>query len=329
MINIAILGAGNIAVKMAKTLAGMLAQGNTALRMYAVAARDAERAQQFAKEHGFAKAYGSEEEMLSDPEVNLVYVATPHSHHYEHMKRCLNHGKHVLCEKSFTVNARQAEEITNMARQKGLYVAEAIWTRYMPVRRMIDDLLTGGAIGVPRVLTANLAYPLAHIERMRVPELAGGALLDLGVYTLNFASMVFGDRVATVNSTVQMMDTGVDEQESITITYDGGEMAVLCASAAGAGDRRGVVFGTTGTLAADNINNPTTITVTPFDKPDEARTYAVPPQITGFEYEVQAALDGIANGKVECDAMPHAETVRIMRMMDGLRAQWGLAYPFE
>ena len=329
MMNIAILGAGNIAVKMADTLAGMLAQGNTDFRMYAVAARDGKRAEQFAKEHGFAKAYGSYEEMLSDPDVGLVYVATPHSHHYEHMMLCLRHGKHVLCEKSFTVNARQAEEITALARRKGLYVAEAIWTRYMPARKMIDDLLAGGAIGTPRVLTANLAYPLGHIERMRVPELAGGALLDLGVYTLNFASMVFGDRVATLSSTVQMMDTGVDQQESITITYESGEMAVLCASATCAGDRRGVVYGSTGTLEADNINNPSVITVTPFGKPGEARTYPVPAQITGFEYEVQAALDGIKNGKVECEAMPHAETVRILQMMDDLRAQWGLVYPCE
>ena len=133
MINVAILGAGYIAIKMARTLQGMIDQGNGDVAMHSVAARDGERALQFAKEYGFEKAYGSYEEMLRDPDVDLVYVATPHSHHYEHMKMCLKHGKHILCEKAFTVNARQAREITELAQSKGLYVAEAIWTRYLPL----------------------------------------------------------------------------------------------------------------------------------------------------------------------------------------------------
>ena len=329
MINIAILGAGGIAVKMADTLNGMVAQGNQTLAPYAVAARDAARAAQFAHDHHFQKAYGSYEEMLADPAVQLVYVATPHSHHYDHIRLCLEHGKHVLCEKSFTVNARQAEEVTALAREKGLYLAEAIWTRYMPSRKMIDDLLAQGIIGTPRMLTANLAYPIDHAERIRKPELAGGALLDVGVYTLNFASMVFGDDIATVNSTVQMMETGVDMQDSITLTYKDGKMAVLCAATTCAGDRHGIVYGTSGTLEVDNINNPQRITVTLRDKPDEPLTYTVPAQITGFEYQVQTAIDAIGRGQVECEAMPHSETIRMMRQMDGLRAQWGLVYPFE
>jgi len=329
MVNIAILGAGNIAQKMAKTVTGMVAAGNHSLAPYAVAARDAGRAHSFAQDNGFQKAYGSYEEMLADPAVDLVYVATPHSHHYEHMMLCLTHGKHVLCEKAFTVNARQAEAVTNLAREKGLYVAEAMWTRYLPSRRMIDDLLVAGAIGIPHVLTANLAYPLEHVERILQPELAGGALLDLGVYTLNFASMVFGDDVAEIHSVTQKADTGVDRQDSITLTYRDGKMAILCAAFTCAGDRHGIVYGSTGTLEADNINNPMTITVTPNGRPEEARIYTAPPQITGFEYEVQAAVDAIGRGQVECEAMPHAQTVRMMRTMDALRAQWGLTYPCE
>jgi predicted dehydrogenase len=329
MINVAILGAGDIAGKMAGTLAGMIDQGSEAVAMHSVASRDGERALRFAKEHGFEKAYGSYEEMLRDPDVDLVYVATPHSHHYEHMKLCLTHGKHVLCEKAFTVNARQAREITELARGKGLYVAEAIWTRYLPSRRMIDELILGGAIGTPRMVTANLAYVLDHVERMHRPELAGGALLDLGVYALNFASMVLGRDVVDIQTTAQMMDTGVDLQDSITLTYAGGEMAVLCAAMNCRGDSRGVVYGTKGTLTADNINNPLVITVAPLDKSGETRVYNAPAQITGFEYQVQAAVDAIEQGQVECEAMPHAETVRIMQLMDDIRAQWGMKYPGE
>ena len=329
MINIAILGAGYIAGIMARTLAGMIARGDQSICMHSVAARDENRAQRFAQEHGFQKAYGSYEEMLRDPDVHLVYIATPHSFHYEQLLRCLAHGKHVLCEKAFTVNARQAEKVTAVAREKGLFMAEAIWTRYQPARTMIDEIISSGVIGKPQIVTANLAYLIAQKPRIRQPELAGGALLDLGVYALNFASMVLGDNVASVNSIAQMMDTGVDMQESVTITYETGEMAILCAAVTCAGDRRGVIYGTAGTLETDNINNPGTITVIPYKKPEEARIYTVPSQITGYEYEVTCAVDAIQRGLVECEAMPHSETIRILRMMDELRAQWGLVYPCE
>lgn len=329
MVNVAILGVGDIAAKMASTLSTMITQGDQSLCMYSVASRDGERARRFAEQYGFQKAYGSYEDMLSDPDVHLVYVATPHSHHYEHMKRCIAHSKHVLCEKAFTVNARQAEEVTAMARAKGLLMAEAIWTRYQPARQMILDILGSGFIGEPKMLTANLCYPIVHKQRIREPELAGGALLDLGVYAINFASMVFGDKVASMQSTVQMMDTGVDMQESITLTYETGEMAILNASVTCAGDRRGMVFCTNGTLEVDNINNPATITVVPRAEGQETRMYTVPPQITGYEYEMQAAVEAVTQGWVECPAMPHSEIVRVMQVMDQLRAQWGLVYPCE
>jgi predicted dehydrogenase len=194
---------------------------------------------------------------------------------------------------------------------------------------MVDDLLAQGVIGTPHIVTANLAYPIEHVERIQNPALAGGALLDVGVYTLHFASMVFGNDIAAMASTVQMLPTGVDREESITLTYADGRMAVLCASAACAGDRHGVVYGSKGTLEVDNINNPQRITVSLHDQPDATRTYAVPEQITGFEYQVQTAVDCIGKGLCECEAVPHAESVAIMRQMDALRAQWGLVYPFE
>ncbi|HOO29028.1 MAG TPA: Gfo/Idh/MocA family oxidoreductase, partial [Lachnospiraceae bacterium] len=139
---IAILGAGYIATIMATTL-----QPLKGAECYAVAARDIKRAQIFADKFGFKKAYGSYSEMLADEEVELVYIATPHSHHYEHIKLCLEHGKHVLCEKAFTANAVQAEEVLRLAESKGLLLTEAIWTRYMPMRQTIDDIVKSGIIG--------------------------------------------------------------------------------------------------------------------------------------------------------------------------------------
>lgn len=326
MINIAFLGAGHIAGSMAKTLNGMKEKGER-FTCYAVAARDPERAKGFAQEYGFEKAYGSYEEMLRDERVELVYIATPHSHHYDHIKMCLEHGKHVLCEKAFTVNAAQAQEVLELAQKKGLLLTEAIWTRYMPSRGMILDIMNSGVIGTPRMLTANLCYLIKGKERLIRPELAGGALLDVGIYPLNFAVMAFGSDIVKVESSVQMTETGVDEQESITLHYADGKMAVLNASMSAIGDRRGIIYGENGFLEITNINNPQSITI--YKKYQPVETIMCPEQVTGYEYEVLSCLDAIEEGRTECPEMPHAETVAMMKLMDGLRAQWGLVYPCE
>lgn len=218
---IGILGAGGIAVQMAKTVAGMKDVEN-----YAVAARSFERAQAFAEKYGFSKAYGSYEEMLADPQVDLVYIATPHSHHYLHAKMCLEAGKNVLCEKAFTVNADQARKLFALAKEKNLLITEAIWTRYMPSRKMIDDIISSGVIGEVTAVTANLNYAISEVERIRKPELAGGALLDVGVYTINFASMVLGDKLKDVQATAIFRE-GVDMLDTIAMVFEGDRMATL------------------------------------------------------------------------------------------------------
>lgn len=202
---VGILGAGSIAGTLAEAMNKM-----PEVECYGVASRDLGKAKAFVKEHGFAHAFGSYEGMLADDEIELVYIATPHSHHYQHMKMCLDAGKHILCEKSFTVNARQAEDIFQIAEKKKLLVTEAIWTRYMPSRRMINDLLAEKVIGEVWKLTANLNYPLCDKERIVKPELAGGALLDVGIYPLNFSYMHFGDDVSKIQSAAQLTDAGVD-----------------------------------------------------------------------------------------------------------------------
>ena len=194
---------------------------------YAVASRTLSKAQAFAERYGFQRSYGSYEELLRDSQVELVYVATPHSHHYEHMLMALEHGKHVICEKSFTMNADQARKIRDVARDRGLFLAEAVWTRYMPSRKVINDVLRSGIIGKPDVLTANLSYANSHRKRLMDPWLAGGALLDVGVYGINFALMHFGDDIRRIDSVVRMTDTGVDGMENIVFTYTDGRVAVL------------------------------------------------------------------------------------------------------
>ena len=188
MTRIAILGAGKIALAMAKTLRGMKAQGEPVC-LYAVAARELSRAQAFCAQEGFEVAYGSYEEMLRDPEVDLVYIATPHSHHAEQMKLCIEHGKAVLCEKSFTANAQQAREVLALAKQRGVLVTEAIWTRYMPSVGILREIIDSGALGDIRMLSASLFYPIEHVERIMDPWLAGGALLDVGVYPVSYTHL--------------------------------------------------------------------------------------------------------------------------------------------
>lgn len=319
----AILAPGNIAHSMARAVSEI-----EKIERYAVASRDYGRAADFAGQWGFEKAYGSYEELAEDPQVELVYVASPHSHHYEHAKLCLEHGKHVLVEKAFTVNARQARELVQLSEEKGLLLAEAIWTRYMPSRKMIDGLLADGVLGNVTSLTANLGYILPHVERMQSPELAGGALLDLGVYPINFALMAFHEAVTEVNASAIMSPRGVDWMNSITLSFADGKMAVLHSDMLAQTDRQGVISGDKGYLEVQNINNCEEIRVFNLERKMNAR-YQVPEQINGYEYEVLSCIKAIEEGRTECEEMPHSEILRVMELLDTIREQWGMVYPCE
>ena len=318
-----ILGPGRIARTVAPTLVAL-----PEMECYAVASQTPGKAEEFARDFGFEKAYNSYEEMLQDPAVELVYITTPHSHHYEQMMLCLNHGKHVISEKAFTMNADQARKVREFASEKGLYVAEAIWTRYMPSRQMIADILASGVIGAVNTLAANLSYNVAFKERLKTPELAGGALLDIGIYGLNFTLMQFGDDIERIESTVRLTDTGVDGMETITIFYHDGRMAVLTHSIFCRGDRKGIIHGEKGYIVVENINNPQSVSI--YDVNDKLiQHHEVPKQISGYEYEFQEAARSIQEGKLEADSMPWDRTIQVMEIMDSLRKKWGVIYPQE
>lgn len=320
---IGILGCGVMAETFADTLRQM-----GEVECYAAASRTLKRAEEFAGKYGFKKAYGSYEELCADPEVELIYIATPHSSHFDNMKLCIRHKKPVLCEKSFTVNAREAEQIREYAEQEQVFVAEAIWTRYMPSRNMIQEIIDSGIIGDISVLTANLSYPISHKERIMRPELAGGALLDIGVYGVNFAMMHFGTDIERIESSVRMTDTGVDAMESITIFFRGGRMAVLTHDIYSRSDRKGIFYGEKGCIIVENINNPQSISV--YDTEDRlVRRMDVPKQISGYEYEVLECIDAVRSGEKESTSMPLSDTIKVMEIMDQLRGQWGLVYPRE
>ncbi|SFB83631.1 Gfo/Idh/MocA family protein [Butyrivibrio sp. YAB3001] len=318
---VAIMGTGRIAGIMADTL-----KGTKGVVCYAVGSRTKENADKFASQYGVKKAYGSYAELVSDPKVDLVYVATPHSEHFENVKLALSAGKPVICEKAFMLSEKQAEQVFKIAEEKSVLVTEAIWTRYMPSRSKLNELLASNVIGEPTMLTANLGYNVSAKERINKPELGGGALLDLGVYALNFASMVFGNDVTDIVSMCTYNNLGVDMQDSITLRYRNGRMAVLNATALANSDRQGVIYGTKGYIVVDNINNIGEIVV--YDNTHKKiASYKSPRQNTGYEYEILACVKALSEGWIECPEMPHSETLKMLNMMDFIRKSNGIKFP--
>lgn len=321
--NIGIMGSGNIAGIMAGTINKM-----KNVRVYAVASRQQVHADVFAGKYGCKKAYGSYADLVADKKVDLIYVATPHSEHYENVKMCLEAGKPVLCEKAFTLNAAQAEELVRIAAEHKVFLAEAMWTRYMPMLTTIREVIGSGIIGEPKTLTANLGYVIGSKERLTNLALGGGALLDVGVYTINFALMIFGHNISKIASCCTFTETGVDEQNAICLQYYDGKAANLNSSMVSLSDRQGIIYGTKGFAVVENINNFESIAV--YDKQyKKVASYKCPKQISGYEYEVVACIDAIKCGQIECAQMPHSETLRVMRIMDETRSQWGMKYPCE
>lgn len=321
--NVGIIGAGHIAQKMTRTL-NQLGE----VKVLAVGSRSKEKAHEFAREQGVERAYCSYEELLADPDVDLVYVATPHSHHFEPTRQALLSGKAALVEKAFTANAREAEELIRISQQRGVLLAEAIWTRYMPISHQIGEILKSGAIGEPKLLSASLCYKIDHKERLQRADLCGGALLDVGVYALNFARMYFGSNITRTVTNCQLGSTGMDMQESISLSYAEGRMANLQCGALCHNDRQGVISGSEGYLVVDNVNNPCRVDV--YHGFELAQTITRPASvITGYEYEVLECKRCLEQGLVESPMMPHAEILAVMQQMDALRKEWGVKYPMD
>ena len=322
-LNVVILGTGYMAGLMAETI-----RSTGAARICAVGSRNYERAREFAKEYGFKKYYGSYEEAVDDPEADLIYIATPHTVHYENVKMALEHGKNVLCEKPFALNAAQAEELFALAGEKRLFCQEAMWIRFLPFYEQILNVLRKGTIGEPVMLTANLGYNVGRMSRMVEPELGGGALLDTGVCLLNLASMIFGDDIIRINSHCTYTDRGLDAQETVTLRYRDGKMAELTSSMTGISDRRAVICGTEGYIVIDNVSNFEGLDV--YDSSyNKVVTYKRQKQKTGYEYELEACAKAIRKGEKECSQMPQSQTVSVMHMLDYIRKQLGIVFPQE
>ena len=323
LLRIGIVGAGWIAEKAAITLNGL-----DECEAYAIASRSMEKAEAFAEKWEMKQAYGSYAELIADPSVDLVYVATPHSHHYDVTREALMAGKPCLVEKAFMANYRQAKAIVDLSRERKVFLAEAIWTRYQPVVKMMRDLISSGRIGTPRLVTATLGYSMGDKPRIMRPDLCGGALLDLGVYALNFVRMFFDADIVSMESQCVKSQTGMDLTNAMSLVLSDGVLCNLQSSAACVGDNIGVIAGTDGNLIIDNINNPQKITVNTHDR-EFVEDIHVPKQITGYEYQFLACRQALIDGLLEPLEMPLEETLYIMQLMDGFRKKWGVIYPMD
>lgn len=326
MINfkVGIIGAGNIAGTIADTLHKL-----DAFEPYAIASRDIDRANAFADEHNIEKRYGSYDELIDDPDIELVYIATPHSHHAKQAKRCIEAGKPVLVEKAFSYDAATTAEVLKLSEEKNVFVGEAMWIRFMPMYQALSGYVQNNAIGRINNITCSLGYSLRHKERVTKPELGGGALLDLGVYPLNFITMMYGKAPNTIASTCLKLDTGVDAQECLQLGFNGGQTATAFVTMMYKADNNATIYGTEGYIEIDNINCPKAIRVYAGDGRLVSDIKQPERQINGYEYEFIAARDAIILGKYECDEMPHTETLRIMQMADTLRKNWKISFPMD
>lgn len=321
-----ILATGSIAKKFAFTLGQMGAEGEV---LEAVGSRRKEAAEAFAAEYGAKKAYGSYEELLCDPQVEAVYIATPNNFHYENARACLLAGKHVLCEKPFTTSLEQAQALYKLAAEKGLFIMEAFWIRFLPVLQKLQELIREGAIG--QVVHARSDYGFiasgARWQRKMDSALGGGALLDIGIYNLGFMHMVMGEAPTGFSSRARFNQMGTDDFSTITLEYPGGRTASVTTSIGMDIPREAAVFGTKGRIVLEDFQKAERMRVCPYE--GEAYEVEIPFEINGFEYQIREAGRCIRAGMSTSDVLRAEDTLTVLGLMDEIRESWEMKFSFE
>ena len=297
--------------------------------IYAVASRSQEKADAFGAEYGASKTYGSYEELANDPNVDVAYIGTPNNYHLPHTLLCLDAGKHVLCEKPFAVNAKEARMMIERAREKKLFLMDAFWTRYFPAMFKLRELLAEKAIGDVMLVTADFGGrgPVVPEKRHFNPDLAGGALLDVGSYGLQFASMIYGRQPTDIVSQVAIGATGVDELSVLLFKYSDYEMATLTSALRLGTPHEARVMGSGGYIAMPNFWHPSELRLVVPGR--AAETFSFPFEGEGFQFEAIEVGQCIRAGLTESAIYPLDETLAIMETLDRIRADWGMRYPFE
>jgi len=319
-----LIGLGLISRKFAKGLAFV-----PDAEVYAVASRSQEKADAFGAEFGAANCYGSYEDLANDPNVDVAYIGTPNNYHLEHTLLCLKAGKHVLCEKPFAVNAKEAQVMIDCAREKNLFLMDAFWTRYFPAMVKLRELLADKVIGDVMLVTADFGGrgPVVPEKRHFNPDLAGGAMLDVGSYCLQFASMIYGKQPQDIVSQVAIGETGIDELSVVVCKYSDYEMATLTSALRLGTPHEARVMGTEGYIAIPDFWHPSELTVA--RRGGASETLRFPYEGEGFQFEAIEVGECIRAGATESAVYPLDETLAIMQTLDRIRDSWGLRYPFE
>jgi predicted dehydrogenase len=323
-LNWGILGTGGIARAFTSDLIG------NGFSVTAVGSRAQDTADAFASEYGIARAHGSYSSLADDPDVDVIYVSTPHTSHAEWAELALQGGKHVLVEKPFTINAGEAQRVVDLAIARDLVVLEAMWTRFLPGMAHLREVIAAGTIGEVKALIADHTQDLPKDpeHRLQNPELGGGALLDLGIYPVSFSYDLFG-RPESILVASAPTPTGVDARDSIVFTYDGGRQASLHTALDTAGPNTAVVLGTGGRIDIDATwYAPTSYTV--YSGGEVVERYEHPDTNgRGMHYQAAELERIVASDRLEGDLLPPEQSVAIMRTLDDIRAQIGLRYPGE
>lgn len=319
-----ILGTGKIAKKFAQGLATL-----SDAELYAVGSRSITTANAFADEYQVSNAHASYEALAQNPEVEVIYVATPHPYHVANATMCLEAGKAVLCEKPLTVNAYETQQMINSAKKHNLFLMEAMWTRFMPAIVAIRKMLLEGKIGKVTKLIADFSFnaPFAPEKRTYNPHLGGGALLDIGIYPISFAYMIFGRTPIHASSFAHIGETGVDYQSSYLFGYDRGEIASLNASFSSDFKKDAYIIGTEGMIHIPLFWKADSFTL--YKHEQDSQTFHFPYEATGLQFQAVEVMKCLREGKKESDIMSLNESLRIMQMMDRMREEWGLKYPME
>jgi predicted dehydrogenase len=319
-----IIGPGRIAHKFAKGLDFV-----DGAELTAVGSRSIDRAHAFADEYDIPQRFGSYEELAEQGDVDAIYIATPHPAHADNALLCLNADKAVLCEKPLTVNAAEARRVIDAARQNSVFCMEAMWSRFAPPFTKLRELIATGALGEVRMVHAHFCFRAGWNPDSRTlnPDLAGGGLLDVGVYPISLASMLLG-KPTHISGSAHIGETGVDEQAGMVLGYDGGRVAVLSCGVRTNSPKTVTVCGTEAMVTIDNAWwGDRGLTLIPAG--GEPECMPLPRVGNGYNYEAEEVARCLADGKLESDIMPLDESLAVMETMDELRCQWGLTYPCE
>ena len=319
-----IIGTGRIANEFAEGLSSV-----ADAELVAVGSRSQDSADEFSQKWGATKAHPTYEALASDPDVEIVYISTPHPYHFDNAALCINAGKAVLCEKPLTINARESENLINLAREQDVFLMEAMWTRFLPLYVRLREELSNGTIGNPRMLHATFGFQREFDpdHRLYNLELGGGALLDIGVYVISLASMIFGE-ASTIGGHAHIGESGVDEQNAIILGYPNGELASLTSAITAHTAQDASLIGDKGMI---QIHGPfwkgSAMTIRLLDGTEER--IECPQEGNGYNYEAIHAGECLRLGKTESPVMSLDESYSIIDTMDELRNQWRLYYPGE